>query len=200
MKRVIIICEGQTEQRFCTEVLAPYFISKSISIQGPTIKRSEGGLIPWPALKSQIEEHLKQEKHVFVTTMIDYYGVQDKHLFPKWIESKQIKDKSERILLLETAMKKGIDDSLRYKFTPYIQLHEFESLLFNKIEVFKNRFTVGQADFNSLNSIIDQYPNPELVNDGEDSAPSKRLKKLIPGYNKVVDGPILAQGIGLPGL
>lgn len=33
-------------------------------------------------------------------------------------------------------MYNDIQEDLRYRFIPYIQLHEFEGLLFNNIEVF----------------------------------------------------------------
>ncbi|MCD4794457.1 MAG: DUF4276 family protein, partial [Bacteroidales bacterium] len=72
MKRIIIICEGQTEQEFCKDVLAPYFISKNIQIQAPLIKKSMGGIVNWIVLKKEIETYLKQEPNVFVTLLIDY--------------------------------------------------------------------------------------------------------------------------------
>lgn len=39
MKRIIIICEGQTEQSFCKNVLQPYFTTKNIWLETPTIKK-----------------------------------------------------------------------------------------------------------------------------------------------------------------
>ena len=43
MKRLIIVCEGQTEQSFCQNVLSPYFQTKGIVVEAPTIKHSHGG-------------------------------------------------------------------------------------------------------------------------------------------------------------
>jgi hypothetical protein len=40
MKRLIIICEGQTEVEFCKDVLFKHFISKGIILQTPLIKKS----------------------------------------------------------------------------------------------------------------------------------------------------------------
>jgi hypothetical protein len=37
-------------------------------------------------------------------------------------------------------MKEYIDESIRYRFIPYMQLHEFEGLLFNNIEVFLSKY------------------------------------------------------------
>jgi hypothetical protein len=200
MKRIIIISEGQTEQEFCKDVLIPYFITKHIIIHYPTVKHSTGGIVPWPILKRQIETHLKQDKEAIVTTFIDFYGIHDRHLFPRWEEAKRIANLNNRMTLLETAKATEIDEDLRHRFVPYIQLHEFEGLLFNRIDVFRNNFSEQEADMVGIESVINRYPNPELINDGHDTAPSKRLGKLIKGYNKVVYGTILATEIGLVNL
>ncbi|MFO7447255.1 MAG: DUF4276 family protein, partial [Ignavibacteriaceae bacterium] len=48
-----------------------------------------------------------------------------------------------------------------------------------------------------LETIVDEYPNPELLNDGDTTAPSKRLASLIPGYKKALHGPLIAEEIGI---
>ena len=61
MKRVIMICEGPTEQAFAkTNLLVP-FVYKNIFLQTPLIKASRGGIVKWARLKEQIENHLKSE-------------------------------------------------------------------------------------------------------------------------------------------
>lgn len=198
MKRIIVVNEGPTEQEFCKDVLQPYFFSKNILIQHPTIKKTGGGIVAWEVLKKQIETHLKQEPSVFVTTLIDYYGLHDSHNFPNWEEAKAIVDINERISFIEQAMQDSIDPTLRHRYIPYIQLHEFEGLLFNNIEVFKSTFTPDEfSDYSELESIFSEYPNPELINDGKETAPSKRLMRIIKGYNKPIYGSLLAQEIGL---
>lgn len=198
MKRIIIVNEGETEEEFCKDVLQPYFSTKDILIQHPTIKKSGGGIVAWETLKKQIETHLKQDPSVFVTTLIDYYGLNGKLKFPKWEESKAIVDINDRIRFLEQSMEALIDESLRYRFISYMQLHEFEGLLFNNIEVFNSQIAQDEfSDYAELVKTIADNPNPELINDGKETAPSKRLMRLIKGYNKTVYGSILAQAIGL---
>lgn len=197
MKRIIIICEGQTEIEFCKDVLFKHFINIGIFIQTPLIKKSGGGIVPWGILKKQIELHLR-ETDVIVTTFIDYYGIPDNYNFPNWEESKQISDKSLRMDSLENAMKNGIILTLQNRYIPYIQLHEFEGLLFNNINVFDQNFNTSELNSrNELLAILESYPNPELINDSPKSAPSKRLEKIITGYSKIVFGSILAEEIGL---
>ena len=130
MKRVIIICEGETEKEFCTTILKPYFSKQQIYLQTPLIKKSMGGIVKWEELKKQIENHLKNDKDAFVTTLIDYYGLYEKHKFPKWDIAEREPDKNKRMDILENGMLESISETIRYRFLPYIQLHEFEGLLF----------------------------------------------------------------------
>ena len=198
MKRVIVICEGQTEQEFCKDVLVPYFISKEIQIQAPLIKKSKGGIVNWSVLKKEIETYLKQDSNVFVTLLIDYYGINTNHKFPYWNEANKITDKELRLTKLETEMKNSVKNSINYRFIPYIQLHEFEGLLFCNKEVFDRSFEKKEfSDYKYLTETLDKFSNPEDINDGNDTAPSKRLEKIIAGYNKVVFGSMIANEIGL---
>ena len=91
MKRIIIICEGQTEQEFCNDVLRLYFSPLEIYIETPTIKKTHGGIVRWAALKRQIERHLLEDKTAYLTTLIDYYGLHSYHGFPSWDEAKKTK-------------------------------------------------------------------------------------------------------------
>jgi hypothetical protein len=204
MKRIIIIGEGQTEQSFCNDVLQPHFNSRNIYIQNPTIKKTGGGIVNWSALKFQIETHLKQDSNAIVTTLIDYYGIHPHHKYPAWEDSWKIIDKDERMEILEKAMLKDIEPTLKHRFIPYIQLHEFECILFSDIKVFDSNFEESEfLDYHYLVDTISKYPNPELINDGNETAPSKRLSKIIKGYfsdnenHKILYGSLLSNEIGI---
>ena len=197
MKRIIIICEGETEREFCKNVLAPHLSHHDIHIQAPLIKKSMGGIVKWSILKKEIENYLR-ESNVIVTMLIDYYGIEKKHEFPQWNEAEKIADKSTRMNLLEQKMKKDIDEQMNHRFIPYIQLHEFEGLLFNDIHVFHQQFTPKEiVGLKELEDTFNDFPNPEMINNDPEKAPSKRLKRIIDGYNKVVHGNLLAEAIGI---
>lgn len=135
-----------------------------------------------------------------MTTFIDFYGIKDVHNFPKWNDAKKIVDKNDRMDFLEKAMLEDFEDKYRHKIIPYLQLHEFEGLLFNNIEVFEKQFRPSEfKDKQGLIDTINNNPNPELINDNPATAPSKRLDDYIFAYNqsKVVYGSILAEDIGL---
>lgn len=198
MKRVIIICEGQTEREFCNTILAPYFIQRNIIIEASLIMQSMGGIVGWRSLKRQIEITLKTDPTAYVTTFIDYYGLYQKHAFPSWDEAEAKTDRIERMEILEDAMLQDIPDSYRYRFIPYVQLHEFEGLLFIDYEYYTEQFEITELrDRAAFKKIFEDYENPELINNGEATAPSKRLTKYIQGYNKPIYGNLIAEAIGL---
>ena len=197
MNRIIIIGEGPTEQEFCNDVLQPFFNRHDIQLQNPTIKKSKGGIVPWEDLKKEIIYHLKPPESI-VTTLIDYYGIYSRHNFPKWNESERIANKSDRMDLLEGAMRDDIPDNIRHRFIPYIQLHEFEGLLFSDISVIENNFDEKEfKDHHYLIQTARDHPNPEDINNRNETAPSKRFHNILENYDKVVYGSLLAQEIGL---
>ncbi|MBN2663230.1 MAG: DUF4276 family protein [Bacteroidales bacterium] len=198
MKRIIFICEGPTEQTFCKNNLQNVFLQKNIYIQTPLIKHSKGGIVRWQILKQQIETHLKSDKSAFVTTFIDYYGVYSKYNFPNWENSEKIQDKNSRMEMIEKGMAENISEELRYRFIPYLQLHEFEGLLFNDINIFYNQIPTNDiVNKEELERTFADYSNPEMINNNKKTSPSHRLSRIIKGYNKIVYGDILAEAIGI---
>lgn len=196
MKRLIIVCEGQTEQSFCQNVLSPYFLSKGIVVEAPTIKHSHGGIVPWETLKHQLVEHL-HEGDAVVTMLIDFYRIKDSYQFPGWEEAKTIKDSQDKMNGLFQDMLNDMPEELMNRFVPYIQLHEFEGLLFSDISAFRNNFMPAECDFDAIQSAIDEFENPEDINNKPETAPSSRLMSAVAGYDKVLYGTILAEETGL---
>ena len=197
MKRVIIICEGETEREFCKNVLAPHLMKHTIFIQAPLIKRSMGGVVKWAILKKEIETHLR-EPNVIVSTFIDYYGLYQKYSFPNWLEGEKIADKTQRMDFLENAMKEDVADAVNHRFIPYLQLHEFEGLLFNNIQIFYDQVPEAELiGIEELKRTFADYDNPEMINNDRETSPSYRLKRIIKGYNKVLYGHYLAEAIGI---
>lgn len=193
MKTVIIICEGPTEEVFCSNLLSQY-LQNSCRIE----IRLLGGNCNWQRIKDMAEKALKQQKNALVTTFFDYYGVKTKK-FPNWKETVGINKANvrERIEILENGMLEEIDSNLRYRFIPYVQLHEFEALLFNNIEVFDDMFEFEQYDRAELLNVFNEFPDPEMIDQGTETSPSHRLIKIIPAYRKVIQGNAIAEKIGI---
>lgn len=198
MKKIFIICEGETEQEFCNKTLSPYLFRSDIQIQTPLIKKSHGGIVPWKYIKKQVEELLSNGDSPCVTLFIDYYGIKDMHQFPKWEEAKSIADKHKKLDKIEENMQNDISEGMRNRFIPYIQLHEFEALLLSDKRAFDTCFTTDEIqDREELNGIFKTFDNPEDINNNVTTVPSARLSRIISGYDKIVYGNLIAEEIGL---
>lgn len=190
MKTIIIICEGDTEKEFC-QLLRDY-LGYNYGIKAINL----GGNCNWERIKYFVEKSLKSQPNAIVTTMIDYYGLKG-NTFPKWQESLDIMDKRERVTFLENEMHRDIENSLQNRFIPYLQLHEFEALLFNNLDVFEENFEDAEYDKAELQKVFSEFPDPEMINDRRETSPSHRLKNIIPSYNKIYIGNLIIESIGL---
>ncbi|MDM1093173.1 DUF4276 family protein [Myroides odoratimimus] len=193
MKRLIVICEGETEQEFCKHILFQHLYSRGILLEHPLIKRSAGGIGSWDSLKKQVLGHLN-EGGAFVSTFIDMYGIKDSYAFPNWVSSKSITDVKRRMEDVELAMEQEINHA---NFIGNIVVHEYETLLFSDISAIERIVPDGEVDMVGLNKIITSTSDIELINNGATTAPSKRLEKNIIGYVKTLYGHYIAEEIGL---
>lgn len=118
-----------------------------------------------------------------VTTLYDFYGFRDKA---------EDDDKAS----LEQKIVECVALPLRGRIIPYIQMHEFEGILFSSPEAIENNIQqTGLAEW--ANNILQQFGNdPEKINDSKETAPSKRLL-CETTYLKTVHGPNIAKEIGL---
>lgn len=206
-----ILCEGQTEEKFVKEVLKPYLkghgiVAKSRLLVTSRKKGAAGGLFSYQQAKRDLElwmqevSHRNSETHYF-TTMFDLYALPED--FPGAIQSKRIVDAYIRVENIENAFG---DDINNPKFIPYIQLHEFEALLFCDIEKLAIEYPRCQKEIAKLKETLHSYnDNPELIDNSPETAPSKRIIKAIEGkqlygYNKPRSGAIIAAAIGMPEL
>lgn len=81
------------------------------------------------------------------------------------------------------------------RFVPYIQMHEFEALLFSSNAGVKKYWS--KEKYQMVEEIINAFDNPECINTSPEGAPSKRLLAISPDYQKVLDGNILALEVGI---
>lgn len=194
MRAVYIICEGQSEEEFVNKILRPYLNTFQLydvrAILMTTSKGHRGGDVNYDRLRFNIDRLLGREKDVLVTTFIDFFRLRTD--FPRFDEAQRYKHKIQRITFLEQALGEAINHR---RFVPYIQLHEFEGLLFAAKDGFDFLPDVAPRNLQQLIQAVDEKENPEELNDGELTAPSKRLENLIPGYdkNKPFYGGIIAE-------
>jgi hypothetical protein len=81
---------------------------------------------------------------------------------------------------------------------PYIQPHEFESLLFADISRLAEIEPAWATRVSSLTGVRALANGPEYIDDGPTTHPSARLSILDnPRYRKVLHGPLITAQIGL---
>jgi hypothetical protein len=91
-------------------------------------------------------------------------------------------------------------DPDRSRFMPYVQMHEFEALLFSEPKILGEILTRDarpQKITRALLRVADDFPTPEEIDDGHTTAPSKRIRSFAKHYEKVTDGNLAATRIGL---
>lgn len=207
MRNVIlhILCEGQTEERFITVVLSPYLrqfgiYSKPVLLLTSRKKNVRGGMLSYVQSKRDLLLLRKQfrdndfEHHIF-TTMFDFYALPND--FPGFSTSATLSDVRERIRFIEDEFGKDINEA---SFIPYIQLHEFETLLFVDIVKLVTLYPLSAKGIQALKQETASYCDPEMVNDGPATAPSKRIIKAVGAayhYNKVQTGAAVTSLIGI---
>lgn len=190
MKRLVFIVEGETEEAFVNNILRPYFQNCGLynPIQCFKIKHTQGGMHKYSYVRNDVLNTI-YETDVIVTTMFDLYALP--HSFPGYDEAQAIENHLDRVKFLEAKMKEDIEENQGRSFNnyiPYIQLHEFEALAFSSSNSFEALFEDNEMDYKGIRTVIDNFPNPEDINDSPETAPSKRMQRLIQGYNKVTYG------------
>ncbi len=204
MSRLIVHVEGQTEESFVNQVLAPHlydhgYTSVSARLIGNARQRSRrGGIRRWELVRDGILSHLKADDGLSVTTMVDYYGLPT--TWPGRAEAPALPfpDRSasvERDILDDVSAQLG-DSFDRQRFIPYVVMHEFEGLLFSDPEGLGRG--IGQDDLTpNFLAIRNAFDTPEQINDSPETAPSTRVLGLFPRYQKPLQGTLAAQEIGL---
>jgi Domain of unknown function (DUF4276) len=196
MKRVYIVVEGQTEQEFVNSLLAPHFGNFGVHIVTPilvrTSKSGRGGSVNYRHLENTVNGLLKTSasSDFIVTTLVDFFRIP--YTMPDYAASMAKPTKIDQVESLEQALSISINDR---RFIPYIQLHEFEALLFSNNKGFDYYFKERQAI--ATKSIVDDYKNPEEINTTPQGAPSKRILLINEDYDKVTEGNLIALEVGI---
>ena len=187
MKKVLVLCEGQTEQAFVIDLLDPYLKLHGKQAEPKVLttkvtgtgKQHKGGVSKYQPIRRDALRLLGDSSAACVTTMLDYYGL------PKDFPGKaglSGHTPYRRVALLEQAFAADISNP---RFLPYLVLHEFEAMLF--------------ADPNALQSVLNSnqkllmprgFTSPEEINEGEQTHPSARIHQQFgDDYRKALHGP-----------
>ena len=199
MRRVLILVEGQTEERFVKDVLRSHLWDREVDLiptiaatkrvkSGPDFK---GGITNYQKVENDVRRLLNDTDAAAVTTFIDYYGLPSE--FPG-MGSRPPGNPIPRAAHVERSWGTQIGDG---RFRPYLMVHEFEALLFARPQELVNVLSLSPRIGQGLLDIRASFPTPEEINDHRDTAPSRRIVGISPAYRKTLHGPIIANRIGL---
>lgn len=177
MKRVHITAEGQTEESFVNQTLKHHLAQYGVYADVRCVltsrsrnKEFRGGMTTYVRAKEDIVRWLKEEQN---NTDVVFTTMFDYYALP--------------------------DDINDGRFIPYIQLYEFETLLFADPQKFEIEYFDRPEGIKRLCAIAAEFENPELINQGRNTAPSKRIIKVYSDYegNKPAIGSMIANEIGI---
>lgn len=199
MKRVLVLAEGETEERFIKDVLREHFWVLGLDL-APTLLTTKkvksgasfrGGLTGFGKFENDARRLLGSSGGAIVTTMLDFYRLPED--FPG-MSTRPAGGPLIRVRHVETAMAAHFGSPKN--FLPYLSLHEFEALLFASDDALPSVLMVP-AKTREFAAIRTGFITPEDINERPGHAPSNRIQALFPAYRKRLHGPMIARRIGL---
>jgi hypothetical protein len=199
--RLYVVVEGQTERKFAEDVLKPHLAQFKVDVRAILVTTNRklyarGGINNYALVKNDLERRMRQDRNpeAHFTTMLDLYGLPND--FPGRAEARKGKTPQERAAILERSLQNDLPGR---RFIPYIQLHEFEALLYCDLTQLAQRISNSKRALTALANEVEGIA-PEDINEGAATAPSKRIIRHVPLYEKlkVRVGAAAAAAIGLP--
>jgi len=186
MIRVNIFVEGQTEETFVRELLYDHFLQQNIYVNPILL----GGAVTYGKIRKELYRKCSEDSTAFVTTMLDLYGL------PKDFPGKNSIPITSNPFHKAEYLEKQMGTDIGYQnFIPNLLVHEFEGLLYSNPQSFLGWF--DQNIVEQLQRERESFPSPEHINDSPQTAPSKRIFRCCPGYDKPLHGSLIAMDIGL---
>ena len=185
MLRLMIYCEGETEESFVNEVLYSHLLNMNIATSSYNCR----GVSTYGRIKKEIVRLCKHDRTATITTMLDYYGL------PKDTPGLDTAHGNlyERINHIELAIAADLGNLPNLIFN--LIVHEFEGLLFTDTSAFTEIADIDAIA--KLQKVKENFESPEHINNSVATAPSKRIDSIIPSYAKRLDGARLARRIGI---
>ena len=197
MSKVIAVVEGPTEQTFVREVLGPWLwdAGRVEFVASPAGKPGKKGGNVYAKVRRDVINHLNNPHFDVVTTFFDFYGMP-----LKWPGRAEANGKPHRHKpgcvekAIHADIATAVDAEVVRKFRAYIQMHEFEALLFSEPRALADvmRDEKSAAKFVRIR---EEFGTPEEINDSPQTAPSKRVESVFPFYKKPFHGAVAAKRV-----
>ena len=181
-------------------IVSPHLATHNVGASAPMIGTSgkKGGDVTLRRVRENIRDCLLQDRNSYCTTFVDFYGIDDDFPGKKEAGRKSSLSDKQGVVCDAFAYKlaQTLDEGPMRRFIPYVQMHEFEGLLFSDPDQLASE--LGQQDLaQKLWEIRHAFETPEHIDDSPLTAPSKRIQKLVPRYRKVQMGERAARAITL---
>jgi len=198
VKRALVLVEGQTEERFVKEVIAPHLWPLGVHIdpkilvtkqvkRGPDFK---GGIHSFGQVQRDLPRLFGDTAATLVTTMFDLYGLPADFPGMAGVGQRNGRQKAE---YLEQALQQHFNNA---RFSAFLMVHEFEAVVYAD-PALAARTLQAQEHGVALQAERNGFATAEDVNEGIGTHPSRRIKQRFPHYQKALFGPAIAQAIGL---
>jgi len=200
MVDVAVICEGKTERLFCEELLKSHLASFGVQLNPIEIGidcLASGGNVTFERVRHDLQ--LLLGDHDKVTTLVDFFRLGKGWSGMSAITTEMTSDQKACVVeeaALRDAVAQLSQEDVASRFIPNVLMHEFEGLLFTNPQKIVD-VTRARSAYESLTAVADEFPSPEDINTGRESAPSKRLQRLGTNYGKITHGARIAAAIGL---
>ena len=199
MTRLLMLVEGQSEEIFVKHTLTPHLAQHGVYVQTPIVLWTKrlprgggfrGGVSKWDQIRRNLLP-LTRDGNAWISTLLDFYGLPED--FPGLPEALGANDPHRSVVALQERFAAELNHP---RLIPFLALHEFEAWLFSLPDAVEAHF--GQAQLaDGLRAAVREAGEPELINQGADTHPKARLRRLVSGYKETSDGPMLLEKIGI---
>ena len=198
LRHVHLLVEGQTEETVAKQVVAPYLMahdcwtSTSILVTSRPARGGwkRGGVSRWAKIEGDVRRLLRDPSIDTLTTLIDYYA------FPAdapGMATRPPASARARVEHVEDALRGAIGDP---RFVPHLVMHELEAWVYAAAPQLADLRGDPRLEV-EMEHEAGAVGGPELLDEGPASAPSKRLLRHCPDYDKTLDGPLVIGDCGL---
>lgn len=185
-KRLIIYCEGQTEEMFVERLLRNHLLVYGVKVERPVLAATSfdpqgqrGGFVHWAAIDFDLRQEFASDTdiHLRFTTLLDVYAMPPQVLqLAGYVNPPGDAFSVEHLeRVLEAEFKEP-------RFKAYLQRHELEALLLAVPEALSAVFPDNKSALAQLHRDVASFPSPEDINHGPLTHRSARLEAAVPGY------------------
>ncbi|GBU08636.1 hypothetical protein AwDysgo_19670 [Bacteroidales bacterium] len=188
MKKIVFIVEGESEDEFVKRIIRPFFVSKGIPfyhIESKIIQISGGGhgFNNIEHFKNTIKPFLSRNDEPIITSFIDHYRLNSERKLPGYNECMAETNIGIKLGKMEGKLQDMVQSIKPYRFfIPYIQQHEFETLLFADPE---EGFDLEDERIKrEIMNLCNFFDSIEDINCTPHGAPSVRLEAIYSKYRR----------------